>query len=216
MARAEPRWFSRALLVAVCIPALYGLVAMGSDLILHTRYFSSNPIKAGEHFLGDWVLRLLVATLAITPLRQWLGWQWLARHRRTLGLAAFTYLMLHWLTYVLLDVQLDWGDLVQDLVKRPYIMIGMAAIVLMAPLALTSTQRMQRRLGGRNWLRLHRLVYPICILGVIHFWMSVKKDITEPAIYAAIFASLLVYRLYQWNARRRRTVLNAAIPSPES
>lgn len=216
MARAEPRWFSRALLVAVCIPALYGLVAMGSDLILHTRYFGSNPIKAGEHFLGDWVLRLLVATLAITPLRQWLGWQWLARHRRTLGLAAFTYLMLHWLTYVLLDVQLDWGDLVQDLVKRPYIMIGMAAIVLMAPLALTSTQRMQRRLGGRNWLRLHRLVYPICILGVIHFWMSVKKDITEPAIYAAIFASLLVYRLYQWNARRRRTVLNAAIPSPES
>jgi len=122
----------------------------------------------------------------------------LARHRRTLGLLAFAYAVLHWLTYALLDVQLDWADLLKDLAKRPYIMIGMAALTLLVPLAATSTQGMIRRLGGRRWSLLHRLVYFVAILGVVHFWMSVKADIREPLVYAVIFALLLGYRLWRW------------------
>jgi len=191
----EPRWFARALIIAVCIPGLVALCAFGSDLLLHTRWFGSNPIKHGEHFLGDWTLRFLVATLAITPLRRMTGWVWLTRHRRTLGLTAFTYLMLHWLTYALLDIQLDWHDLLRDLIKRPYIMIGMGALALMTPLAITSTQKMMRRLG-RRWQTLHKLVYVIAIMGVIHFWMSVKKDISEPLLYAVIFGALFAIRVF--------------------
>ncbi len=191
----EPRWFAYVLIAICCVPGLIGIAAMTSDVLQHTRYFGSNPIKELEHFLGDWTLRLLVATLVVTPLRRMTGWVWLTRHRRTLGLFAFGYLVLHWLTYVLLDVQLDWAELVTDLKKRPYIMIGMSALMLMLPLAITSTRAMRRRLG-RHWGRLHKLIYLIAILGVVHFWMSVKKDITEPLIYAIIFGSLIAFRIY--------------------
>ncbi|MBI3568251.1 MAG: sulfoxide reductase heme-binding subunit YedZ [Gemmatimonadetes bacterium] len=180
---------------------------MGSDILRDTRFFGSNPIKHGEHFLGDWTLRFLLLTLAVTPVRQLTGWNWLAKHRRTLGLFAFAYVMLHWLTYALLDVQLDWGDLTKDLAKRPYIMIGMAGLVCMMPLALTSTKGMIRRLGGARWNRLHRLAYVVPVLGTIHFWMSVKKDVTEPLLYALGFAVLFAWRL----ARRSRRA--AAAPA---
>lgn len=202
----EPRGFGALLIVAACLPALVGVFAMGSDILRDTRYFGSNPIKEGEHFLGQWTLRFLILTLSVTPLRQLLGWNWLAKHRRTLGLFAFGYLMLHWLTYALLDVQLDWGDLVKDLAKRPYIMIGMTGLLLMLPLALTSTKGMIRRLGGKRWNRLHQLVYVVAVLGVIHFWMAVKKDVTEPLLYGAVFAVLFAWRL----ARRWR---RAAVPA---
>lgn len=202
----EPRWFGAALVVAACLPALFGIAAMASDIFRGTLYFGANPIKEGEHFLGQWTLRLLLFTLCVTPLRQLVGWNWLAKHRRTLGLFAFGYVMLHWLTYALLDVQLDWGDLLKDLAKRPYIMIGMAGLVLMVPLAVTSTKAMIRRLGGRRWNRLHQLIYVVAVLGVIHFWMAVKKDITEPLLYAAGFALLFAYRF----ARRPR---RAAVPA---
>ena len=124
----EPKWFPTVLFILCCVPAVLAAAGMGSDIIAHTRYFGSNPVKEGEHYLGQWTLRFIIASLTITPLRQVTGWNWLAKHRRTLGLFAFGYLMLHWLTYALLDVQLDWGELVKDLAKRPYIMIGMAAL----------------------------------------------------------------------------------------
>jgi len=197
----EPRWFGWILLALCCVPGLVAAYGVGSDLLLGTRHFGSNPIKAGEHFLGDWTLRFLVATLAVTPLRQLTGLHWLARHRRKLGLAAFAYLMLHWLVYALLDVQLDWGELLRDLAKRPYIMIGMTGLVLMIPLAVTSTQRMMRRLG-RRWQALHRLVYPIAILAAWHFYWQVKRDVTEPLIYAAIIATLLGWRIRERQRRR--------------
>ena len=198
----EPRWFRAALIVVCCIPGLIGVGAMGSDIIAHTRFFGSNPVKEGEHYLGQWTLRFIVATLSITPLRQLTGWNWLAKHRRTLGLFAFGYLMLHWLTYALLDVQLDGGELVKDLAKRPYILIGMEALLCMIPLALTSTRNSIRRLGGRRWNRLHALIYLLAILGVIHYWMAVKKDITDPLIYAVIVATLLGWRVVRWRSRR--------------
>ena len=175
---------------------------MASDIVAHTRFLGSNPVKEGEHFLGEWTLRFLIATLCVTPLRQLLGWNWLAKHRRTFGLFAFATLTLHWLTYALLDVQLDWGDLLKDLMKRPYIMIGMAGLVLMLALAFTSTRNSIRRLGGKWWNRLHRVTYVICVLGVIHFWMSVKKDISDPLMFASIFAVLFTYRIWKWAARR--------------
>lgn len=198
----EPRWFPAVLIVVSCIPAALAVAAMASDILAHTRFFGSDPVKEGEHFLGEWTLRFLIATLCVTPLRQLLGWNWLAKHRRTLGLFAFGTLTLHWLTYALLDVQLNWHDLVKDLMKRPYIMIGMAALVLMLALALTSTRDSIRRLGGKRWNRLHQAIYLVCVLGVIHFWMSVKKDISDPLTFACIFAALFAYRLWKWWSRR--------------
>ncbi len=198
----EPRWFPVTLIVASCLPALVAIGALASDILNGTRYFGSNPIKEGEHFLGEWTLRFLIATVAVTPLRQLLGWNWLAKHRRTMGLFAFGYVILHWLAYVLLDVQLDWNDLVKDLMKRPYIMIGFAGLVLMVPLAITSTKGMIRRMGGKKWNRLHKLVYLIGVLGVVHYWMSVKKDIEEPLMFASFFVVLYGYRIWKWRSKR--------------
>lgn len=198
----EPRGFPVLLIVASCVPALVAIGALASDILGGTRFFGSNPIKEGEHFLGEWTLRFLIATVAVTPLRQVVGWNWLAKHRRTMGLFAFGYVMLHWLAYALLDVQLDWGDLTKDLMKRPYIMIGMAGLVLMVPLAITSTKAMIRRLGGKRWNRLHKLVYAIGVLGVVHYWMSVKNDIEEPAMFASFFVVLYGYRLWKWRSRQ--------------
>ena len=207
----EPKWFPAVLIVLCCVPAALAAVGMTSDIIAHTRYFGSNPVKEGEHFLGEWTLRFIIASLTVTPLRQVTGWNWLAKHRRTLGLFAFGYLMLHWLTYALLDVQLNWGDLVKDLMKRPYIMIGMAALLGMTALALTSTRDSIRRLGGKRWNRLHKLIYPVAILGVIHFWMGVKKDESDPMMYAACIAVLLGWRVVRWWMRREAPRNNAAL-----
>ena len=205
----EPRGFPVLLIVLSCVPALIAVGGMASDILSGTRYFGSNPVKEGEHFLGEWTLRFLLITLSVTPLRQLTGWNWLARQRRTLGLFAFGYLMLHWLTYALLDVQLDWGDLKKDLLKRPYIMIGMAALVMMIPLAVTSTKAMIRRMGGKRWIQLHWLTYAVPVLGVIHFWMAVKKDVTDPIIFATILASLLGYRVWKWWRRRTPALAGA-------
>jgi methionine sulfoxide reductase heme-binding subunit len=197
----EPRGFGVFLVVALCVPAVLAIGGLLSDLLAGTRYFGSNPIKEVEHFLGARTLQLIFATLMITPLRQLTGWNWLARHRRTLGLFAFGYLTLHWITYAFLDVQLDWAELTKDLLKRPYIYLGMTALVLMVPLAITSTKAMIRRLG-RNWGRLHKLIYVIAILGVIHYGMAVKADLSEPLNYAAVLTLLLGWRALRW-ARRR-------------
>jgi methionine sulfoxide reductase heme-binding subunit len=198
-----PRGLGRAIVVLASLPAAWALLALASDVLRRTRFLGSNPVKEAEHFLGEWALRLLVATLCVTPLRQSLGWHWLARHRRTLGLLAFAYAVLHWLVYALLDVQLDWRELLRDLAKRPYVMVGMAGLALLLPLALTSTRAMIRRLGGRRWGALHRLVYVIAVLGVVHFWMSVKADITRPLLYALAFSALFGYRAWRWLARGR-------------
>ncbi len=197
----EPRRFGAALVVLSLVPAGYAIFALASDILRGTRMLGSNPVKEGEHFLGEWTLRFLVATLCVTPLRQVFGWNWIAKHRRTMGLFAFTYGLLHWLTYVLLDIQLDVGELVADVAKRPYILIGSVALLLMLPLALTSTKKMMARLGGKRWNRLHILVYVSCVLGVIHFWMSVKADIGKPLLFASMFAILFAYRLWKWRER---------------
>jgi sulfoxide reductase heme-binding subunit YedZ len=196
----EPRHFGKALVALSCVPALVAIVALGSDLTRGTRLFGSNPVKEGEHFLGEWTLRFLIFTLAVTPIRQLLRWNWIAKHRRTMGLFAFAYGVMHWLVYILLDVQLDVREILTDIAKRPYILVGSLSLLLMLPLALTSTSRMIARLGGRNWNRLHKLVYASAVLGVVHFWMSVKADIEDPLIFAAIFAALFAYRVWKWRS----------------
>ena len=204
---SPPRWLRPVVFVACLIPAAWVIAAIASDFFQGTRLLGSNPIKEAEHYTGRWVLRFLVLTLSVTPVRQTLGWNWLQRYRRMLGLFAFAYATLHLSIYFFLDLELAWGDLAADIVKRPYITIGMAAFALLVPLAVTSTAKMVKRLGGKRWAALHRLIYVIVVLGTIHFWMAVKRDITDPLIFAVIFAFLLGYRVVQW---RRRTVAAAA------
>jgi sulfoxide reductase heme-binding subunit YedZ len=154
----------------------------------------ADPVKKLEHELGLRALQLLLLTLLITPLRHLLNLTHLPRLRRMLGLFAFFYALLHFTVYLSLDLEFNFGAFFKDVAKRPYITIGLAALLLLIPLAVTSTNRMMRRLG-RRWQKLHRLVYPIAILAVWHFWWQVKRDIREPLIYAAILALLLGYRL---------------------
>lgn len=154
----------------------------------------ADPVAEIEHRLGIWALRLLVLTLAITPLRQALQQPALVRFRRMLGLYAFFYATLHLAAYLVLDLRGYWPQVFEDIAKRPYITVGFTAWLLLVPLAITSTQAAMRRLG-RNWGRLHRLAYAAGVLAVLHFWWLVKADVREPALYAAILAVLLGWRL---------------------
>lgn len=187
-ARGLPWWVKPSVFATCLVPA--GLLLW--DALVGG--LGANPIEQITHRTGDWTLRLLLVTLAITPLRRLSGFTALVRLRRMLGLFAFFYASLHFLTWLVLDQFFDWQAIVADIAKRPYITVGFTAFVLLIPLAVTSTNAMMRRLG-RNWTRLHRLVYLIGILGVIHYWWLVKADILEPAIYAAILAVLLASRL---------------------
>jgi sulfoxide reductase heme-binding subunit YedZ len=153
----------------------------------------ANPLERVTDVTGQWGLRLLLLTLAITPLRRLSGWNWLVRFRRMLGLFVFFYISLHFLTWIWLDQELSWGNIAADIVKRPYVTVGFTAWLLLLPLALTSTRGMMRRLG-RNWQRLHRVVYIIGILGVLHYAWLVKADLLEPLVYAGLLAILLTLR----------------------
>ena len=154
----------------------------------------ANPIEVITRFLGDWAMRFLLVTLAVTPLRRMFGWSVLMRLRRMLGLFAFTYAVLHLSSYVVLDQFFYWPEIWADIIKRNFITVGMIAFLMLLALAVTSTNAMIRRLGGKRWQRLHRLVYPAAVAVVVHFYMMVKADIREPLIYGAIAVVLLGYR----------------------
>ncbi len=157
----------------------------------------ANPIETITHRTGDWTLRFLLITLTMTPLRRLMGWNGVLRLRRMLGLFAFFYACLHFLTYLVLDQFFDWDAIIRDIAKRPYITIGFSAFVLLIPLAVTSTKAMMRRLG-RRWGQLHRLTYLVAIFGVIHYLWLVKADYLPPALYASVLAILLGLRLWWW------------------
>lgn len=144
---------------------------------------------------GWWGLTLLVATLAITPLRRWTGWNRLIQVRRPLGVLAFVYATLHFLVYLTLDRWFAFEYILEDILERPFITAGFTALLLMLPLALTSTRDSIRRLGGKRWRRLHRLVYPAAMLGVLHYYWLVKADTTRPLIYAVLLGASLTFRL---------------------
>ena len=169
----------------------------------------ADPVKKLEHECGTWALNFLLITLAVTPLRHLANLPHLPRLRRMLGLFAFFYVLLHFAVYLSLDLEFNFRILFTDIAKRPYITIGFLALLLLIPLAVTSTNRMMRRLG-RRWQKLHRLVYVIAMLGVWHFYWQVKRDIREPLIYAGILAILLIYR---WARSRRRATSRPAATS---
>jgi len=174
--------------------------------ILVTGHVGPNPVEYYQHATGDWTLRFLVFTLCITPLRKLLKLPDLIRFRRMLGLFAFFYGCLHFLTYLGPDQSFDFASMLKDVAKRPFITMGFAAFVLMIPLALTSTAGWIRRLGGRRWQTLHRLIYVSAICGVIHYYWLVKSAVLRPLTYAAIVAVLLLWRLGDWFIRRNRTI----------
>ncbi len=182
--------FARATLFTVCLLPFTWLVwlAVNEDL-------GSNPVEELLYLSGDWALRFILIVLAVTPLRKLTGWTVVLRFRRMLGLFAFFYVSGHFLVYFLLDLGLDFSFVVEDILERPYITVGFTALVLLVPLAVTSTKGMMRRMG-RNWKRLHKLVYLVGVLGVVHYIWLVKADLLEPVIYALILLALFAIRRF--------------------
>jgi len=158
----------------------------------------ANPIEKITHRTGDWALRLLLITLSVTPLRILFGWRVLMRLRRMFGLFAFFYVCLHFSTYLVFDHFFDIGEILKDIIKRPYVTVGFLAFVMLIPLALTSTNKKMKQLG-KNWKRLHQLVYVIAVCGILHYLWLVKADLLQPLIHAAILVVLLGVRV--WHQR---------------
>ena len=216
MSNTAPRRLDRVVRFAVkplvfCAVLLPALSLLAGILRLHGFHLGANPIAAILHTCGKWALNFLMLTLCITPLamvtrrNEWL------RLRRMLGLSAFFYALLHFLVYLTLDQSLDLRAVILDIAKRPYITIGFTALLLLVPLAATSTKGMMRRLG-RRWQMLHRLVYVIAVLGVWHYYWGVKADVRQPLTYAAVLACLLALRW--WRARSRRAPADRQSRSP--
>jgi len=191
--------FSKPAIFAACLVPLGLLARKGIESRL-----GANPIEVITHSTGDWTLIFLCTTLAVTPARRMFRLPWLIRYRRMIGLFAFFYGCLHFTTYVWLDQFFDWHGMLKDVYKRPFITAGFTAFVLMVPLALTSTAAMIRRLGGRRWQMLHRLVYASALVGVIHYLWLVKADKTVPLRYAAVVAVLLGSRVVMHFLDRKR------------
>jgi len=192
------RW-TKALLFALCLLPFANLLRRG-----FRRDLTANAIEFITHYTGDWMLRLLLITLAITPLRALLHQPQLVRFRRMLGVFAFFYGLLHVATWVWLDKQFDLSDMWADVVKRRFITSGMLGLLLMAPLAVTSTAGWVRRLGYKRWQALHRLAYFSALAGVIHYYWGVKSDIRLPVLYGGILAVLMLYRLGIWMLKPRK------------
>ncbi|MFJ2994764.1 protein-methionine-sulfoxide reductase heme-binding subunit MsrQ [Pandoraea sp. NPDC087047] len=193
--RSTQRWlpWGKVVVFLLALTPLLRLVVYGL-----TDRLGANPVEFITRSTGTWTLVMLCVTLAITPVRRLTGMPWLPRLRRMLGLFAFFYGALHFATYFWLDQWFDWADILRDVSgKRPFITVGFAAFVLMVPLALTSPHAMVRRLGGRRWQRLHRAIYAIAVLAILHYWWmkAGKNDLAQPAIYAIVVTGLLGARV---------------------
>jgi sulfoxide reductase heme-binding subunit YedZ len=204
MASPPLPWLKPAFLVGGLSPLALMLLDFASGSL------GANPIERVLNQTGMLALIVLVASLACTPLKLVTGWTWPMRVRKLLGLLGFGYAVLHFLIYVVLDQGLRVGALLEDITKRPFITVGFLALVLLVPLAVTSTQRMVRRLGFPRWQRLHRLVYVAVSLGVVHFVWRVKQDVTEPLVYGGVLVLLFAIRLAEAVRKRRaRAALSA-------
>ena len=202
---------SKPLLFVACTLPLAWLAVRAFGLA--GQSLGANPISELIHQLGLWGLRLLLLTLCITPLTVTLRKPKLLQYRRMLGLFSFTYLALHFLTWLVLDQSLRPAAIVADIVKRPYITVGFAALSMLLPLAVTSTKKWMRRLG-RRWHRLHKLIYPAAILGCVHFWWQVKADWREPLVYAVALSGLLAWR---WRrTRMQQRPISIRVPQLEA
>jgi sulfoxide reductase heme-binding subunit YedZ len=202
------KW-SKPLVFLLClIPlGLLGWRALHGDL-------TANPIEFITHATGDWTLRFLIITLCVSPLRKIFRLPELIRFRRMLGLFAFFYACLHFTTYIWLDKFFDFSEMWKDIAKRKYITVGFTAFVLLIPLAITSTAGMIRRLGGKRWQALHRLIYVSATLGVIHYYWLVKSAVIKPLTYGAIVTVLLLWRVLNSISKGKQTGARAAEPRP--
>jgi len=174
----------------------------------------ANPIEVITHATGDWTLRFLLITLSITPIRKLTARLWLIRFRRMFGLFAFFYGTLHFLTYIWLDKFFDLHEMLHDVAKRRFITVGFTGFVLLIPLAITSTAGWIRRLGGKRWQMLHRLIYVTAVLGVIHYYWLVKSDVRKPLVYAFLVGMLLAWRLGVWLIGRRGQPVSGSVRPP--
>lgn len=196
----NPRYIKPPLFVACLLPLAWYLWGVYADSL------GANPIEAVTRGFGTWALNFLLITLTVTPLRKYARWVWLAPLRRMLGLYAFFYAALHLGTYLWLDQFFDWGAIFKDILKRPFITIGMMCFMLLVPLAATSNNFAIRRLGGQRWRELHRTVYAIGLLAVLHYAWMVKADLAGPIQYAMMLAVLLGLRIW-WLVREKRRQL---------
>lgn len=200
-------------------PAVFIIALIPAALLVRDFFqgdLGANPIEEITHRTGTWALTFLMITLSVTPMRRLLGIGALVHLRRMLGLFAFFYVSLHFLTYIVLDQFFELPAIVDDIAKRPYITVGFASFLMLIPLALTSTNRMVKRLGGRRWQRLHRLIYVAAAGGVLHFLWQVKVEEPRPIIYGLILVVLLGYRIWEQRvqARRARRAPRRAAPAP--
>jgi methionine sulfoxide reductase heme-binding subunit len=191
------KW-TKVVVFLLCLLPFIGLV----DRALHNN-LGANPVEFLQHATGDWTLRFLVFTLCITPFRKLLNLPDLIRFRRMLGLFAFFYVCMHFLTYLGPDQSFDLSGMWKDVAKRPFITVGFAAFVSLIPLAITSTAGWIRRIGGKRWQMLHRLIYFAAVCGVVHYYWLVKSDVRKPVFYGALVAILLLWRLASWISKRR-------------
>jgi sulfoxide reductase heme-binding subunit YedZ len=193
------RWTKAAAFLLCLVPL--GLLGWRVLLLAQTGYephLTANPIEYITHFTGDWTIRFLLITLSITPLRKLLKQPKLVRYRRMLGIFAFAYLCLHFMTWFWFDKSFHWQEMWADILKRRFITVGMAGFLMLLPLAITSTAGWVRRLGFVNWQRLHRLIYFAALAGVIHYYWLVKSDVRLPLLYGAILGILMSYRAAMW------------------
>ena len=210
----QQEWIERVVKPALFIVCLIPLALITWDAF--TNQLGANPIEKIMRRTGDWTLRFLLITLTITPARQLLNLPWLIKLRRMLGLFAFFYALLHFTNYIWLDQYFDVDEIIKDVIKRKYITIGFACFLMLIPLAITSTNNMVKRLGGKRWQKLHKSVYAIAIGGVIHYLWLVKKDLSEPLLYAALLAILLGYRIWQHQRKKSSQTAHAAMSPAQS
>jgi sulfoxide reductase heme-binding subunit YedZ len=194
-----------ALITRVVKPVLYVLATL--PLVYLTVRLASGSVEGDQvkflqHVTGDTVLACLLLTLSVTPLRRLTGWNELIRIRRLIGLTAFWYALIHFLSYVVFDQSLSISEIGADILEHPWVLLGFAAFLMLLPLAVTSTKGWVRRLGGKRWQRLHRLIYPATAAGLVHYFWLVKKDVTDPVYWAAALLVVLGLRLVKRPARR--------------
>jgi len=204
MSYALPKSWIAPLKAIVFALSLVPLARIIYAILFDPISLGANPAETILHMSGDWVIYFLLITLAITPLRKLTGWNDLIKFRRMMGLYAFFYACVHFLSYIGFDRLFDLSDMAREIVKRPFILVGFAAFVLLVPLAVTSTRGWVLRLGGARWSALHKAVYPIAILGIVHYWWLVKRDITWPVVFALVLAVLLAYRGFKRGGRKIR------------